>query len=94
MVKNPRTPIRPDRLRPLNSPREVALQVNDSGHPLYVTDTKGAKKIEKVLDTWRVDDEWWRNSISRNYYELLMEDGSRLIIFNDLSTDKWFSQSV
>ncbi len=94
MVKNPRTPIRPDRLRPLNSPREVALQVDDSGHPLCVTDTSVTKKIEKVLDTWRVDDEWWRDRISRRYVDAVLYGGKHFAMYEDLLTNTWFAQHI
>jgi hypothetical protein len=51
-----------------------------------------AGKVEAVLESWRIDDEWWRQPISRAYMEVMLEGGKRLVLFQDLITGEWFSQ--
>ena len=41
---------------------------------------------------WRVDQHWWRDSVSRIYYRVLVEDRQPLTIYRDLFRDKWFRQ--
>ena len=49
--------------------------------------------VEQVEDVWRIDDEWWREEVSRLYYRLLLEDGRPLVVFRDLVRDLWCEQS-
>jgi len=48
--------------------------------------------VETIRETWRVDDEWWRAPIVRRYYEVVVEGGGRMILFEDLVTREWFVQ--
>ncbi|MGH7520256.1 MAG: hypothetical protein ACREMI_03155 [Gemmatimonadales bacterium] len=52
--------------------------------------TAGA--VEAILESWRIDDEWWRQLISRAYMEVMMEGGKRLVLYQDLTTGQWFAQ--
>jgi len=48
--------------------------------------------IEAVRETWRIDDEWWREPVRRKYFEVLVEGGGRVVLFVDLVTLEWFVQ--
>jgi hypothetical protein len=48
--------------------------------------------VEAILESWRIDDEWWRQQISRSYLELLLAGGKRVVVFQDLLTGLWFIQ--
>jgi len=48
--------------------------------------------VEAVLDSWQLDDEWWRQRISRRYVAVMLEDGKRMLLFEDLVTGEWFEQ--
>jgi aspartyl/asparaginyl beta-hydroxylase (cupin superfamily) len=48
--------------------------------------------VVQVQDVWRIDDEWWREEVSRLYYRLLLEDGRRVTIYNDLISLDWHQQ--
>jgi hypothetical protein len=48
--------------------------------------------IETILESWRIDDEWWRQSITRCYHEVLLEGGKRVVLFEDVATGEWFAQ--
>jgi hypothetical protein len=44
------------------------------------------------MEAWRVDDEWWRQEVSRLYFRLELEGGIRLTVFQDLISLKWYEQ--
>jgi hypothetical protein len=48
--------------------------------------------VTAVQEVWRIDDEWWREPISRRYYRLLLEQGSLCTIYHDLLHDSWYEQ--
>ncbi len=93
MVTHSRTPLRTDRLRAVNEPKPVALEWGESG-ALTVVKATGAAigKVESILESWRIDDEWWRQAIVRNYMEVMLEGGKRMVLFQDLITGQWFAQ--
>ena len=93
MVTNSRTPLRPDRLRPLNAPLPVGVGVNPDGNLAYVVRGESRIPTETVLDSWTIEDEWWRHRISRRYMEVMLEGGKRALLFEDLMTGEWFEQT-
>ncbi len=94
MVAHSRAPVRTDRLRSLNAPEPVVVELV-ANEPRAVRRSKGnggGQSVETVLETWRIDDEWWRQPISRRYYEVVLEGGKRVVLFRDLMTEAWFEQ--
>jgi len=49
--------------------------------------------VETTLDSWSIEDEWWRHRISRRYVEVMLEGGKRALLFEDLMTEEWFEQT-
>ena len=105
MVAPSRAPLRADRLRALNAPRLVTVELNADGAPAKLwrsRDTGGghggqeetAAVVEAVLEMWRIDDEWWRQLISRRYFAVILEGGSRVVLFEDIVTHEWFMQTA
>lgn len=84
---------RPERkLRPLNRPRPARVSVNERGIPTRVRSRDRWRPVRSVLETWRIDDEWWRESISREYFSLLLEGGAQLTVYQDLVEGRWYTQ--
>jgi hypothetical protein len=110
MVTPPRTPLRADRLRALNVPGPVQVELDSDGKPQTVrrggaaaspnplapassaSTTADAVAVEAVLETWRLDDEWWRQPITRRYYEVVIAGGGRVVLYEDLVTGDWWMQ--
>ena len=92
MVADSRTPLRADRLRALNLPRPIEVRSEDA-RPTAIREGGAAwVPVEAVLDTWRIDDEWWRRPIARCYVEILLAGGIRAVLFQDLVSGAWFAQ--
>jgi hypothetical protein len=50
------------------------------------------RMVEEVVETWIVQDEWWRCPIHRRYVEVVLEGGGHVVLFEDLTTGEWFMQ--
>ncbi len=91
MVPNPRAQGRPDRLRPLNAPLAIAVTA-EGQRPRSLVINRQTRQVERVQDTWIIEDEWWRQPISRQYFALLLDDGTRRTVYHDRAADAWFLQ--
>ena len=83
------------RLKPLGSPRNAQVVVDAAGAPVAVTVGKRrahAKRVTAVRERWRIDDEWWRHQISREYLTVVLEDGRFLTLYMDLVQGGWWIQ--
>ena len=81
------------RLRPLAKPVAVTVHTDEHGEPTHVRlPGKTARRIEVVRERWRIDDEWWREPISREYRAVVLDDGRVLTLYRDLSDGRWFAQ--
>jgi hypothetical protein len=70
-------------------PKAVKNQLRRSGGQ-----DETAAVVESILESWRIDDEWWRQLISRRYFAVILEGGSRVVLFEDLVTHEWFIQTA
>lgn len=92
MVKDPGTAARADQLRPLNTPRPLTMLV-DQGTPIALVTPQGQQiPVTQIQESWRIDDEWWREPLHRHYYRLLFQNGRLCTIYHDTVEDAWFEQ--
>jgi hypothetical protein len=73
----------------------VSVELDANGQPAAVRrskDKNGGQAVENILDVWRIDDEWWRRQIARRYFEVLLNGGKRIALFQDVPTGEWFIQ--
>lgn len=52
----------------------------------------GRRRVDAVVEEWRIDDEWWRTPIHRRYVEVVLEGGAHVVLFEDLVSGEWFMQ--
>jgi hypothetical protein len=73
----------------------VAVELNGHGLPSVVTigDDQRGYHVESIGEVWRVDDEWWRRSITRRCVEVILEGGKHMLLFEDLASGEWFVQN-
>jgi len=82
------------RLRPLASPRPVDVRTDEAGEPIYVRRPgRPARRVDTVRERWRIDDEWWRRSISRTYRVVVLDDGRVVTLFHDLLDGCWYAHT-
>ena len=80
-------------LRPVNAPQPLEARPGPGGLPRCVRVRGRWVSVARVLDGWRIDDEWWRpDPVSRLYLRLLLADGTTVLAFQDLGAGGWFAQ--
>ncbi len=84
---------RESRFLPLNQPAPLAVEATARGAPVAVLWRGVYKRVAAIHDTWRVDDEWWRDEIARRYFVAELEGGRRLTLYHDLPKDLWYGQT-
>jgi hypothetical protein len=80
-------------------PVPVTVELDGERAPVVVHPAPGApgttgagKRVEAIGESWRVEDEWWRQPISRRYVEVVLEGGGRVVLYEDLITGEWWVQ--
>jgi hypothetical protein len=71
----------------------VVVRTDDQGEPVHVRlPGKTARRVAVVRERWRIDDEWWRQAISREYRTIVLDDGKVMTLYHDLTDDTWYVQ--
>ena len=81
-----------DKLRPLDTPRWVEVQTDPEGVPEGVRGRRGWVSILGIRERWEIEDEWWREPISREYFQVVLETGRPLLLFRDRIGGHWYFQ--
>lgn len=51
-------------------------------------------EVVAVRERWLVEDRWWTaRPLRRRYFEVVMVDGADRVVFCDLESGRWFSQT-
>lgn len=77
---------------PLNVPRDIRVTADEDGRPVFVWVRNRQRRVARIRNVWRIDDEWWRREIARRYFELELSDGSVITVFQDLVSKNWSRQ--
>jgi hypothetical protein len=77
-------------MRRLSMPRPVEVVAGGEGLPAAV----GRAAVQAVAEDWVVEDRWWTGRpLRRRYFELVLRDGSCVVVFRDLERGRWYAQS-
>lgn len=78
-------------MRRLAQPKPVEVAVDPAGIPSAVH----RSTVHSVAEDWVVEDRWWTGRpLRRRYFELVLADGSNVVVFHDLERNRWFSQAT
>lgn len=78
----------------LPTPPTIEVETDDAGLPLRLRWRRWQADVEVICNRWRVDDDWWRQSVVRDYYKVRLSDGTLCVIFRDLRANTWHLQRV
>ncbi len=81
------------RLKPLGQSKVVTVRTDENGEPVHVRlSGKPARRVAVVRERWQIDDEWWRQPISRDYRAVVLDDGKVITLYHDLLDGAWYVQ--
>lgn len=73
----------------LYRPQAIPVRLGADGVPVAV----GRLSVSSVREEWLVEDGWWtRRPLHRRYYELVLVDGSDVVVFCEPGSGRWFRQ--
>ena len=81
---------------PLLAPYPLTVEAEDGPDgpvPQWVVWRGQRRGVVAIEDEWRVDDEWWRDEVSRHYFAVRVEGDRRLTVFLDRVAGTWWQHS-
>lgn len=68
---------------------DAEVRISAQGLLFALRTRSGWREVTEVALTWRVETDWWRCSVRRDYVRCLLSDGECVDIYRDLETDVW-----
>jgi hypothetical protein len=77
--------------RLLETPEPVRVEVT-AGVPARVATGEGRRPVQRVCARWRVETDWWRAAVSREYWKLELGGAEPLLcdVYQDHLTGAWW----
>ncbi len=83
----------PDTVRRLNAPRRLRVETGGNGTPRRIYHRGRWLIVTQERERYRTDDRWWTDHpVSREYFELLLEDGRPITVYLDRIDGSWYAQ--
>ena len=60
------------------------------GSPVALRTRGGWREVAGVAGRWRVETDWWRRPVRREYLRCLLAGGECCELYRDLDGDGWF----
>jgi hypothetical protein len=51
-------------------------------------------RVQEIAKRWRVDVDWWRGRVWREYFKLTTHTGLLVIVYRDVLTGHWYLQRL
>lgn len=80
-------------LVPLSIPSPVKVSLTGDTPRRVWADPATGRAVDRVVDLWEVDTEWWTSDpVRRRYWRLALSDGGLMTVYHDLIAGGWFRQ--
>jgi hypothetical protein len=53
-----------------------------------------AHRVQGIAKRWRVDIDWWRGRVWREYFKLTTHTGLLVVLYRDVLTGRWYLQRL
>jgi hypothetical protein len=67
----------------------LEVRTDEGGRPVAIQTGQGWGRVAEVVNTWRVETDWWRTPVGRDYVRCLLLDGECIDLYRDLVTGEW-----
>ncbi len=72
----------------------IRVEVDELWQPLRFVWRRQVHPVSAVANRWRVDEDWWRGRVWREYFKLITTTGLLVIVFRDLVSGEWYVQRL
>jgi len=72
----------------------IQVEADSRGAPHRFRWRGRAHPVDSVVRRWRIDEEWWRERIWREYFKCTTSTGLLVVVFHDLIGGEWFLQQL
>ena len=72
----------------------IRVRADELGKPQSFTWQGRNHKVFRVTKRWRVDEEWWKRRIWREYFKMATQSRMLVIIYRDLISGEWCLQRL
>jgi hypothetical protein len=68
----------------------------ETSHPLAFVWNSRVHTVERVIESWRLDADWWSDAggVARVYFKLITKTGLLCEIYRDITTDAWMMAKI
>ena len=73
---------------------EIEVAETNGHTPTTVSYRRKQTKVESVICHWRINQEWWKRPVERDYYRVRLAGGVVCELFRDNSSGCWQLQRV
>jgi len=80
------------RLWPIGDP--IRVTADPLGTPQSFTWQGRRHPVTRVTRRWRIDVDWWRGRVWREYFKLVTRTGLLVEVYHDLVDGGWFVQRL
>lgn len=67
----------------------VEVRTGVDERPVAIRDGSRWVPVAEVVNAWRVETDWWRIPVGRDYVRCLLDDGDCVDLYRDLETGAW-----
>ena len=67
----------------------VEVRTGVDGRPVAIRNGSRWVPVAEVVNAWRVETDWWRIPVGRDYVRCLLDDGDCVDLYRDLETGAW-----
>jgi len=68
---------------------DVEVRVDAAGEPRAVRMHGVWRDVDEVALTWRVETDWWRAPVRRDYMRCLLAGGECIDMYRDIDRGEW-----
>lgn len=67
----------------------IKVEADEQHNPLSFTAHGETHAIECIVQSWRIDTDWWAARLNREYFQVITTSGQMMIIYRDLVGNTW-----
>jgi hypothetical protein len=80
--------------RLFRQPQQIAVKTNDLGEPVAIYRASRRDRVISISRRWRVNESWWRQQVSREYFQIETARGLVAEVYRDMLSNSWYLHRV